>query len=144
MNLWYINSEITDERFGACRPGGSEAATKRCPMEKDVLKNFTKFTAKHLCQSPFFNKLSGLRFATLSKKKKKKDWQSCFLTNFVKFLRLSFLQTTSGRLSLAVVSAASFTGVINSNVMFSSNILLIYWLLSDKIKHFRSTFPLYT
>ena len=78
------------------------------------------------------------------KKKKKKDWQSCFLTNFVKFLRLSFLQTTSGRLSLAVVSAASFTGVINSNVMFSSNILLIYWLLSDKIKHFRSTFPLYT
>ena len=26
-----------------------------------VLRNFTKFTGKHLCQSPFFNKVTGLR-----------------------------------------------------------------------------------
>ena len=29
--------------------------------EKGVPKNFTKFTAKHLCQSLFFNKAVGLR-----------------------------------------------------------------------------------
>ena len=28
--------------------------------EKGVLKNFAKFTGKHLCQSLFFNKVEGL------------------------------------------------------------------------------------
>ena len=36
--------------------------------KKGVLKNFTKFTGKHLCQSLFFNKVAGLRPATLLKK----------------------------------------------------------------------------
>ena len=27
--------------------------------KKDVLKNFTKFTGKHLCQILFFNKVAG-------------------------------------------------------------------------------------
>ena len=31
-----------------------------CSVKKGVLKNFTKFTAKHLCQSLFFNKVAGL------------------------------------------------------------------------------------
>ena len=29
--------------------------------EKGVLKSFVKFTEKHLCQSPFFNKVADLR-----------------------------------------------------------------------------------
>ena len=29
--------------------------------KKEVLKNVTKFTGKHLCQSIFFNKVAGLR-----------------------------------------------------------------------------------
>ena len=29
--------------------------------KKGVLKNFAKFTGKHLCQSPFFDKVAGLR-----------------------------------------------------------------------------------
>ena len=36
--------------------------------KKGVLRNFTKFTGKHLCQSLFFNKVAGLRTATLFKK----------------------------------------------------------------------------
>ena len=36
--------------------------------KKGVLRNFTKFTGKHLCQSLFFNKVAGLRTATLLKK----------------------------------------------------------------------------
>ena len=48
-------------------------------------------------ESLFFNKISGLRPATLLKKRL---WHRCFPMNFVKFLRTPFLQNTSGRLLL--------------------------------------------
>ena len=51
-----------------------------------ILRNFTKFTGKHLCQSLFF---TDLRPATLLKKK---PWHRCFFVNFVKFLRTPFLK----------------------------------------------------
>ena len=41
-----------------------------CPevfYKKGVLRNFAKFTGKHLCQSLFFNNVAGLRPATLLK-----------------------------------------------------------------------------
>ena len=44
-----------------------------------------------------FNKVTGLRPATLLKKRR---WHRCFPVNFAKFLRTFFLQTTSGRLLL--------------------------------------------
>ena len=56
--------------------------------KKDVLRNFAKFTRKHLCPSLFFNKVAGLRPATLLKKRL---WHRCFPVNFVKFLRTPFL-----------------------------------------------------
>ena len=37
-------------------------------MKKGALINFTKFTGKHLRQSLFLNKVTGLRAATLLKK----------------------------------------------------------------------------
>ena len=47
-------------------------------MKKGFLRNFTKLTGKHLCQSLFFNKVAGL---------------GCFPVNFVKFLRTpSFIE----------------------------------------------------
>ena len=52
--------------------------------EKGVLRNFTKFTGKHLFQSLFFNKVAGLRPATLLKMWL---WHRCFPVIFVKFLR---------------------------------------------------------
>ena len=36
--------------------------------QKGVLKNFAKFTGKHLCQGFFFNTFAGLRSATLLKR----------------------------------------------------------------------------
>ena len=36
--------------------------------KKSIFKRFAKFTGKHLCQSLIFNKVSGLRPATLLKK----------------------------------------------------------------------------
>ena len=66
-------------------------------VRKDILRNFAKFTGKHLCHSLFFNKVAGLRRATLLKKRL---WHGCFPVNFAKFLRTPFLQNTSGRLLL--------------------------------------------
>ena len=54
--------------------------------KKGVPRNFTKFTGKHLCQSLFFNKVAGLKPATLLKKRL---WHRCFPVEFVKFLRIS-------------------------------------------------------
>ena len=51
-------------------------------LQKGVLRNFAKFTGKHLC----------LRPATLLKMRL---WHRCFPVNFVKFLRTPFLQNTS-------------------------------------------------
>ena len=38
----------------------SEAVAQRCFVRKGVLRNFAKFTGKHLCQSLFSNKVTGL------------------------------------------------------------------------------------
>ena len=51
--------------------------------KKGVLRNFTKFTGKHLCQSLIFNKVAGLR-------------HRCFPVNFAKFLRTPFCRTPLG------------------------------------------------
>ena len=47
--------------------------------KKGVLKNFAKFTGKHLCQS-------------LQLKLKKRLWRRCFPVNFAKFLRAPILK----------------------------------------------------
>ena len=52
--------------------------------KKGVVRNFVKFTGKHLCQSLFFDKIAGLIPATLLKKRL---WQRCFAVNFAKILR---------------------------------------------------------
>ena len=65
--------------------------------KKSVLRSFAKFTGKYMCQSLFFNKVTGLRPATLFKKKL---WHRCFSVNFLKFLRRHFLQNTFERLIL--------------------------------------------
>ena len=46
----------------------SEAVAQRCSVKKGVLKNFSKFTGKHMCQSLFFNRVACLSPATLLKK----------------------------------------------------------------------------
>ena len=52
--------------------------------KKGVLRNFAKFTGKHLCQSLFFNKVAG--FSAFL-------WilHRCFPVNFANFLRTPFL-----------------------------------------------------
>ena len=77
-------------------PSINRSSHRRYSIRKGVLRNFGKFTGKHLCQSLFVNKVVG-RPATLLKKRL---WHRCFPMNFAKFLRTPFLQNTSGRLLL--------------------------------------------
>ena len=60
---------------------------QKSSLKKDVLRNFTKFTGKHLSQGLFFNKVAGLR-----------------PVNFANFLRTPFLHNISGQLLLDLIS----------------------------------------
>ena len=71
-----------------------KSSHRRCSVRKGVLRNFAIFTGKHLYQSLFFNKVAGLRSATLLKTRL---WRRCFSVTFAKFLSL---QSTSGWLLL--------------------------------------------
>ena len=55
--------------------------------KRGVLRNFTKFTWRHLCQSLFFNKVAGQACNFIEKRL----WHRCFPVNFTKFLRTPFL-----------------------------------------------------
>ena len=63
--------------------------------KKGILKNFAKFTRKHLCQSLFFNKLF-FKKKTLTRRPatlfKKRLWHRSFPVNFAKFLRRPFFK----------------------------------------------------
>ena len=50
---------------------------QRCSVRKGILRNFAKFTGKHLCQGLIFNKVADLR-------------HRCFPVNFAKSLRTPF------------------------------------------------------
>ena len=55
--------------------------------KKGIIRNFARFTGKHLSQSLFFNKVADLRPTTLVKKRLRLRW---FSVNFGKFLRKPF------------------------------------------------------
>ena len=61
--------------------------------KKGALKNFAKFTWKHLCQSLLFIKFGGIKPVTLLKKRL---WHRCFPVTFAKFLRTQFYRTPPG------------------------------------------------
>ena len=81
LDLYSISENIW-RRFSHFR-----SSHQRCSIRKGVLRNFAKFTRKRLCQSLFFNKIAGLRRATLLKKRL---CYRCFPVNFSKFLRTPF------------------------------------------------------
>ena len=63
-------------------------------FEKDVMRNFAKFTRKRFCRNLFFDKVKLCRYpASL----KTSLLRRCFLVSFVKFETIPFLQSTTGR-----------------------------------------------
>ena len=97
---------------------------KKKPLEvfrkKGVLRNFTKFTGKHLYQSLFFNRVADLGPAALLKKGL---LHRCFPVNLAKFLRTPFFRNTSRRLllemkDLLVEDITSSHGLGNRTIYF--------------------------
>ena len=64
-----------------------------CSVKKGVLRNFAKFTGKHLCQNLFF--LIKLQASACNSIKKEALAQSCPV-NFAKFLSTPFYRTPPG------------------------------------------------
>ena len=91
--------------------GMGRSSHRRCSVKISVLRNFSKFTGKHLCQRLFFNKVAGLGPPTLLKKSL---WHRCFPVNFAKFLRTTFLQNTSGQLLLNVL--LTYLAMVRMNI----------------------------
>ena len=77
---------------------------KRCSLK------FHKLTGKHLCQSLFFNKVSGLL--------KKRLCHRCFPVKSAKFIRTAYLRNTYGRLLLNMLTSV---GVINQSLSIKSS-----------------------
>ena len=86
------------------------------------LKILQKFTGKHLCQGSFFNKVVGLRPATLLKKRL---WHRCFLVNFVKFLNTPFFIVHLWWLLLKAIATLFSIGKASRNrVSYFSSLFL--------------------
>ena len=98
----------------------------RCSVKKGVLRNFTKFTGKHLCQSLFFNKVAVLSPATLLKKRL---WHRCFPLNF-----LEVSKNTCSREQLQTAASEIRKYTIYGNRNCSSKFF--------KISYFKSTNPM--
>ena len=87
--------------------------------KKVSLKNFAKFTEKHLCQSLFLNKFADLRSSILSKKRL---WYICFPVSFAKFLRTPFYRTLP--VAGSVAKALKFLRIRRVRTSFSYIIFL--------------------
>ena len=75
-------------------------------MKKSIPEDFAKFIGKHafLIKRFFLNKGADVRTEALLKKI---FWHRYFPVNFAKFLRVPFLQNTSGRLLLINLSTVN-------------------------------------
>ena len=70
-----------------CEFANNKSSCPELTCKKDAPENSTKYTGKHFCQSLFFNKVAGLKPATLLKERL---WHRRFPVNFGKFVRKSF------------------------------------------------------
>ena len=107
--------------------------------KKGVLKNLTKFTGKHLCQSLFFNKvcnfIKNIRPATLLKKETLAQAFSCV---FYKIFKNTFLTK-----HLRVTASALFTAIrilgLNINYLNPLSVNPTKW--SNILRQFGANLP---
>ena len=86
-----VKSNIAFTVFYTSFTISSRSSHRICSVRKVVLRNFAKFIGKHLFQSLFFNKIAGIRPATLLKKRL---WHRCFPVNFAKSKEHLFYRTS--------------------------------------------------
>ena len=86
-----------------------EAVVWKCSVGKMFLEISQNSQENTCARVSFFNKVAGLRPATLLKKRL---WHRCFAVNFAKFLRTPFLQNTYGD-CFSKVNSKSITETLN-------------------------------
>ena len=69
-----------------CKRYMFRSSHQRCSMKKGVLRNFKKYTGKHLCQGLFFQKVAGLRLSNFIKKETPVQVFSCELCKISKYI----------------------------------------------------------
>ena len=111
----------------------TRSSHQKCSARKDVLRNFAKFTGKHLCQVLFFNKVADPELATLLIKRL---WHRCFPMNFAKFLRAPFSQNTFGRLLLDNKALPSWESKKSTKWTATGPGLVPRWLSCFKVLHY--------
>ena len=100
------------------RSSRPEVFCKKC-----VLRNFTKFTGKHLCQ---------------------RLWHTYFSVNFAKFLRTTFLQNTSGG-CFCTVNSKKITHPFQRKAFYVDCIYTVYLDFCWKLPLFvKDPFTFYT
>ena len=87
---WKTKRQTKEKQQSKCGQGIkiSSIITEAVACKKGVLRNFAKFTRKHLCQSLFFSKVAGWDL----KLHWRKDSGTGVFVNFAKFLRTPFLK----------------------------------------------------
>ena len=101
--------------------------------KKSALKNFTKFTGKHLCQSLVFNIVTRLRPLILLEKRLR---HRCFPVHFARFLKTHFFRTP-------LVAASGRKGVTYQIFHLKLFSAFYYALLRGKKVIFQSRFRAY-
>ena len=93
IDLVFIKKNVYEEKLEVWNSNSSPYRTRhqRYSIKKGVLKNVTKFTGKHMCQSLFINKK-------------------------MKFLRTPYLQNTSGQLLLVIGNKNKHMKTLKSHI----------------------------
>ena len=84
-------------------------------IKNKTLKNFVKFTRKHLCRNVFFNEVTRVFF--FKKKKKKILRHECFPANLTKYLRALIFYNICQRLLLTFTISKYMKKCINSETL---------------------------
>ena len=112
-----------------------------------LLKDFAKFTGKHLCRSLFLNKVVGFRSAILLKKRFR---NKCFPVSFVKLnntTKWQLLNTQNFQISyfaefrwlfldMFYVFVFPFYLIVAVDSLFLSNLVLLFIVSSHKLLFF--------
>ena len=119
-------------KMGNCQANHilDRSSHQRCSGRKDALRNFAKFTGKHLCQGLFMSGPKACNFI------KKRLWHKCFPLNFAKFLRIPFLQNTSERLLLFKANRVSDYYAKRIYIKVFLWIVVLWILVPSKILRF--------
>ena len=132
MLLRIFGSTVLTVSFKIFRSSHPEVFCK-----KGVVKNFAKFTGKHLCWSLFLNKVTGFKTATLLKERIQ---HKCFPVNFSKLLTVAFFTEQHWWVlldRLLIVTITFIANIHQYSIMFNNiHRTKIYRILTKSANNF--------